>query len=186
MSRGQSLKDIPDIVILRRRKEGPLEESSCLFDNRGQIPLTWGSPSSTITPARAFLHDESPYDFFSEDFPPLSPTIMAQYQKGLRNILQKHPNDVVFLSAFRTPTTRSYKGGLRNCYPEQMLAAVRSTLFPFLSLLTHRLAGPPRNAHREPQCPTLRRPRCRRWNRSLRTRRLQSCPHGPESRRLSI
>lgn len=54
---------------------------------------------------------------------------MAQAQKGLKNILQKHPNDVVFLSALRTPITRSYKGGLRNAYPEQMLAAVlRATL----------------------------------------------------------
>lgn len=54
---------------------------------------------------------------------------MAQFQKGLKNILQKHPNDVVFISALRTPITRSYKGGLRNAYPEQMLAAVlRATL----------------------------------------------------------
>ncbi|KAK3177112.1 hypothetical protein OEA41_008440 [Lepraria neglecta] len=54
---------------------------------------------------------------------------MAQFHKGLKNILQKHPNDVVFLSALRTPITRSYKGGLRNAYPEQMLAAVlRATL----------------------------------------------------------
>ncbi|KAK0511529.1 hypothetical protein JMJ35_006102 [Cladonia borealis] len=54
---------------------------------------------------------------------------MAQFQKGMKNILQKHPNDVVFLSALRTPITRSYKGGLRNAYPEQMLAAVlRATL----------------------------------------------------------
>ena len=49
---------------------------------------------------------------------------MARFQKGLKNILQKHPNDVVFLSALRTPITRSYRGGLRNAYPEQMLAAV--------------------------------------------------------------
>lgn len=187
MSRGQSLKRIPNIVILRRTKEGPLEECpSCLFDNRGQIPLTWGSPSSTIAPERTFSNDESPYGFFSENCPPLSPAIMAQYQKGLKNILQKHPNDVVFLSAFRTPITRSYKGGLRNAYPEQMLAAVRSIFSTFFSIPTHRLPGPPRNAHPEPQCPTLRRPRCGRRDRSLRTRRLQSCPHGPESRRLSI
>ncbi|KAL2047347.1 hypothetical protein N7G274_001368 [Stereocaulon virgatum] len=55
--------------------------------------------------------------------------MMAQLQKGLKNILHKHPNDVVFLSALRTPITRSYKGGFRNAYPEQMLAAVlRATL----------------------------------------------------------
>lgn len=54
---------------------------------------------------------------------------MAQFQKGLKNILHKHPNDVVFLSALRTPITRSYKGGLRIAYPEQMLATVlRATL----------------------------------------------------------
>ncbi len=50
---------------------------------------------------------------------------MAYAQKGLKNILQKYPNDVVFLSALRTPVTRAYKGGLRNAYPEQMLATVR-------------------------------------------------------------
>ena len=58
---------------------------------------------------------------------------MAQFQKGLTNILHKHPNDVVFLSALRTPVTRSYQGGLRNAYPEQMLAAVGPTLSLFLS-----------------------------------------------------
>ena len=61
---------------------------------------------------------------------------MAHFQKGLKNILQKYPNDMVFLSALRTPITRSYKGGLRNAYPEQLLAAVVLMLssFPRLSL----------------------------------------------------
>ncbi len=49
---------------------------------------------------------------------------MAYAQKGLKSILQKSPNDVVILSALRTPITRAYRGGLRNAYPEQMLAAV--------------------------------------------------------------
>ncbi|KAI9735846.1 MAG: hypothetical protein M1834_001311 [Cirrosporium novae-zelandiae] len=49
---------------------------------------------------------------------------MAFAQRGLKNILQKYDNDVVILSVLRTPITRSYKGGLRNAYPEQMLAAV--------------------------------------------------------------
>ena len=49
---------------------------------------------------------------------------MAFARKRLKEILRKHPNDVVILSAFRTPITRAYKGGLRNAYPEQMLAAV--------------------------------------------------------------
>ena len=49
---------------------------------------------------------------------------MANPQNGLKGILQKYPGDVVILSALRTPITRAYKGGLRNAYPEQMLAAV--------------------------------------------------------------
>lgn len=71
---------------------------------------------------------------------------MAQFQKGLRNILQKHPNDVVFLSALRTPITRSYKGGLRNAYPEQMLAAVSDLSHPLLlssDLSNPRSSAPP-------------------------------------------
>lgn len=49
---------------------------------------------------------------------------MAFAQKGLKNILQKYSDDVVFLSVLRTPITRAYKGGLKDAYPEQMLAAV--------------------------------------------------------------
>lgn len=71
------------------------------------------------------------YGLLIEHFPSSSPTGMAQIQKGLKNILQKHPNDVVFFSALRTPITRSYKGGLRNAYPEQMLAAVGLNLSYF-------------------------------------------------------
>lgn len=63
---------------------------------------------------------------------------MAQFQKGLKNILQKHPNDVVFLSALRTAITRSYKGGLRNAYPEQMLATVGPPFHSLCSRLTDR------------------------------------------------
>lgn len=60
---------------------------------------------------------------------------MAAYPRGLKNILHKGPDDVVFLSALRTPINRAYKGGLRNAYPEQMLAAVRHlSLFPSLPL----------------------------------------------------
>ncbi|KAF2097533.1 beta ketoadipyl CoA thiolase, TH2 [Rhizodiscina lignyota] len=45
-------------------------------------------------------------------------------QKGVKNILHKNPNDVVFLSALRTPVTRSKKGGLRHAYDHEMLACV--------------------------------------------------------------
>ncbi|RFU27590.1 hypothetical protein B7463_g8763, partial [Scytalidium lignicola] len=45
-------------------------------------------------------------------------------RKGLKNILTKDPSDVVILSSLRTPVTRSYKGHLKDAYPEEMLATV--------------------------------------------------------------
>ena len=55
---------------------------------------------------------------------------MAGYlHRGLKNILQKHPSDIVILSALRTPLTRSKKGGLKDAYPEELLCTVlRATL----------------------------------------------------------
>ena len=52
-------------------------------------------------------------------------------QKGLKNILQKNPHDVVFLSALRTPITRAKKGGLRDAYDHEMLAAVHHPMGTF-------------------------------------------------------
>lgn len=49
---------------------------------------------------------------------------MAFVQKGIKNILQKNPNDVVILSALRTPVTRAKKGGLRDTYDHELLGAV--------------------------------------------------------------
>ncbi|KAI9881270.1 MAG: hypothetical protein M1830_005556 [Pleopsidium flavum] len=45
-------------------------------------------------------------------------------QKGVKNILQKNPNDIVFLSSIRTPVTRAKKGGLKDAYPEELLSIV--------------------------------------------------------------
>lgn len=42
-------------------------------------------------------------------------------RKGTKAILEKHPQDVVFLSALRTPVTRSYKGGLKDAYDHELL-----------------------------------------------------------------
>ncbi|PSN66759.1 3-ketoacyl-CoA thiolase B [Corynespora cassiicola Philippines] len=56
-------------------------------------------------------------------------------QKGVKNILQKNPNDVVFLSALRTPITRAKKGGLRDAYDHELLAAVlKATITKFPNL----------------------------------------------------
>ncbi|PNS18546.1 Acetyl-CoA acetyltransferase [Sphaceloma murrayae] len=50
-------------------------------------------------------------------------------QRGLKNILSKQPNDVVFLSALRTPVTRAKKGGFKDAYDHELLASVlRATL----------------------------------------------------------
>ena len=48
----------------------------------------------------------------------------AFIQKGTKNILSKQPHDIVFLSALRTPVTRSKKGGFKDAYPEELLAHV--------------------------------------------------------------
>ncbi|RAL15649.1 thiolase family protein [Aspergillus homomorphus CBS 101889] len=49
--------------------------------------------------------------------------------RGLRQVLQKSPNDIVILSSLRTPVTRAKKGGFKDAYPEELLASVlRATL----------------------------------------------------------
>lgn len=50
-------------------------------------------------------------------------------QKGLRQVLQKSPSDVVILSSLRTPVTRAKKGGFKDAYPEELLSHIlRATL----------------------------------------------------------
>ncbi|KAK7422943.1 hypothetical protein QQZ08_009301 [Neonectria magnoliae] len=52
-----------------------------------------------------------------------------QLPKGLTAVLAKAPSDTVILSALRTPVCRSYKGALKDAYPEELLASVlRATL----------------------------------------------------------
>ncbi|KAK4496040.1 hypothetical protein PRZ48_013309 [Zasmidium cellare] len=55
---------------------------------------------------------------------------MASFiQKGTKNILTKHPTDIVFLSALRTPVTRAKKGGFKDAQDHELLAHVlRATL----------------------------------------------------------
>jgi acetyl-CoA acyltransferase 1 len=49
--------------------------------------------------------------------------------QGLKSIVRKHPADVVFLSALRTPVTRAKKGRLRDTHDHELLATVlRATL----------------------------------------------------------
>ncbi|RYP72939.1 hypothetical protein DL769_004339 [Monosporascus sp. CRB-8-3] len=51
------------------------------------------------------------------------------FSKGLRSVLSKSPSDVVLLSALRTPICRSYRGQLKDAYPEELLSVVlRATL----------------------------------------------------------
>ncbi|KAF2487981.1 beta ketoadipyl CoA thiolase, TH2 [Neohortaea acidophila] len=44
--------------------------------------------------------------------------------KGAKNILSKQPQDIVFLSALRTPVTRAKKGGFKDAYDHELLASV--------------------------------------------------------------
>ncbi|KAK0616768.1 Thiolase, N-terminal domain-containing protein [Immersiella caudata] len=54
---------------------------------------------------------------------------MAVLPRGIKAVLAKSPSDVVILSSLRTPITRSYKGGLKDAYPEELLSVVlRATL----------------------------------------------------------
>ncbi|KAI2466289.1 thiolase [Annulohypoxylon bovei var. microspora] len=49
--------------------------------------------------------------------------------KGLSSILTKSPSDIVILSSLRTPVCRSYRGQLKDAYPEELLSIVlRATL----------------------------------------------------------
>lgn len=49
---------------------------------------------------------------------------MAAITKTARHVLQKSPNDVVLLSAVRSPISRSFKGGYKDCHPEDILMPV--------------------------------------------------------------
>jgi acetyl-CoA acyltransferase 1 len=49
---------------------------------------------------------------------------MASFSKAARNVLQKGPNDVVLLSAVRSPINRSFKGGYKDAHPEDILMPV--------------------------------------------------------------
>ncbi|KAI9924123.1 hypothetical protein ASPWEDRAFT_38480 [Aspergillus wentii DTO 134E9] len=44
--------------------------------------------------------------------------------RGLRQVLQKSPSDIVILSSLRTPVTRAKKGGFKDAYPEELLSSV--------------------------------------------------------------
>jgi acetyl-CoA acyltransferase 1 len=49
--------------------------------------------------------------------------------RGIKQVLQKTPNDIVILSSLRTPVTRAKKGGFKDAYPEELLSHVlRATL----------------------------------------------------------
>ncbi|KAK2599827.1 hypothetical protein N8I77_011550 [Diaporthe amygdali] len=49
---------------------------------------------------------------------------MAALPKGVSAVLSKAPTDIVILSSLRTPITRSYKGQLKDAYPEELLSVV--------------------------------------------------------------
>ncbi|KAI0530193.1 Thiolase, N-terminal domain-containing protein [Xylaria digitata] len=48
----------------------------------------------------------------------------SQKNNGLKAVLSKAPTDTVILSSLRTPICRSYKGQLKDAYPEELLSVV--------------------------------------------------------------
>ncbi|KAI0376006.1 Thiolase, N-terminal domain-containing protein [Hypomontagnella monticulosa] len=59
----------------------------------------------------------------------MSPAKKMRYGGSLSSILVKSPSDVVILSSLRTPICRSYRGQLKDAYPEELLSVVlRATL----------------------------------------------------------
>ncbi|PKK54635.1 hypothetical protein CI102_599 [Trichoderma harzianum] len=48
----------------------------------------------------------------------------ASESRRLAAVLSKAPSDIVILSSLRTPICRSYKGHLKDAYPEELLSAV--------------------------------------------------------------
>jgi acetyl-CoA acyltransferase 1 len=48
----------------------------------------------------------------------------ASLPRGLKAVLTKAPTDTVILSSLRTPITRANRGGLKDAYPEELLATV--------------------------------------------------------------
>ena len=49
---------------------------------------------------------------------------------GISQVLKKQPNDIVIVSAVRTPVTKSHKGLLKDTYPEQLLTHLFRSLTP--------------------------------------------------------
>jgi acetyl-CoA acyltransferase 1 len=53
----------------------------------------------------------------------------ASASRGIKALLTKSPHDTVILSSLRTPICRSYRGQLKDAYPEELLSVVlRATL----------------------------------------------------------
>ncbi|EGS20005.1 3-ketoacyl-CoA thiolase-like protein [Thermochaetoides thermophila DSM 1495] len=54
---------------------------------------------------------------------------MSALPRGIKAVLAKAPTDVVIVSSLRTPICRSYKGQLKDAFPEELLSVVlRATL----------------------------------------------------------
>ena len=51
---------------------------------------------------------------------------MAFARRTGSSLLQKHPNDVVLLSAVRSPIGRAFKGGYKDAHPEDILMPVQT------------------------------------------------------------
>ena len=71
-------------------------------------------------------------------------TMAGFIQKGVKNILKKHPDDIVFLSVLRTPVTRAKKGGLKDTYDHELLAVVSRPAVPAIPAISISLTTTPK------------------------------------------
>lgn len=62
-------------------------------------------------------------------------------RKTAGEILKKSPNDVVVLSAVRSPIARAFKGGFKDAYPEEILMPVSHHLVFLLLASTEITSG---------------------------------------------
>lgn len=73
---------------------------------------------------------------------------MATLRTAARRISEKLPNDVVILSAVRSPVTRAFKGGFKDAWPEDIIGPVGtlSDLEYLNDLLKNTLTGDVRSS----------------------------------------
>ncbi|KAI0129699.1 Thiolase, N-terminal domain-containing protein [Xylariales sp. AK1849] len=114
-----------DAVILSSILDFRVTDGSLSLHARFRLLYPTLADQSVVSRERAIIPTRR--SFLQATEPP-SHSIMA-LPKGLSSVLAKAPSDIVILSSLRTPICRSYRGQLKDAYPEELLSVVlRATL----------------------------------------------------------